>query len=205
MSGVSPELLDQVADEAPQTEMATIGPGQVDLLVQAAMGQSGVKRRCGPLDSVIPMFVELLGGVGGGRVEVPVGVGGPVRAVPGCPSPLAARIALWVARRPRPGHSGQAPAPATCLLHCEYRGGARLERIRLVPASVPGLGEAGTLLGARFGRPPRLGVWSGRWRVVECLGHRSLAHKGRWVIMAVRRSRGQESVHGVVEFVRVRS
>ena len=85
VSGVSPELLDQVADEAPQTEMATIGPGQVDLLVQAAMGQSGVKRRCGPLDSVIPMFVELLGGVGGGRVEVPVGVGGPVRSGPRVP------------------------------------------------------------------------------------------------------------------------
>jgi hypothetical protein len=82
MAGVPAVLLDQVAHEAPQAGMAAVGPGEMDELVEPAIGQGGVEPRPGPFDGVIPERVELCGGVIGGRVELPVGIGVPVDGVP---------------------------------------------------------------------------------------------------------------------------
>ena len=65
--GVPPVLLDQVADQAAQAGMAPVGPGEVDELVESAVGQRCIEPRAGPFDGAVPERVELFGSVAGGR------------------------------------------------------------------------------------------------------------------------------------------
>lgn len=46
--------------------MAAVGPGDVDELVEPAVGQGGVEPQPGPFDGAVPQRVELFGGVVGG-------------------------------------------------------------------------------------------------------------------------------------------
>ena len=94
MPGVPAVLLDQVADQPAQAGVATVGPGDVDELVEPAVGQGRGEPRAGPLDGAVPERVELVGGVVGGGGELPVGVAVPVGGVPRRAERLAAS-AWW--------------------------------------------------------------------------------------------------------------
>jgi hypothetical protein len=80
--GVPAVLLDQVAHEAPKAGVAAVGPGNVNELVESAVGEGGAESRPRLFDGVIPEGIELCRGVGGGRGELPVGFGLPVDRVP---------------------------------------------------------------------------------------------------------------------------
>jgi len=79
--GVPAILLDQVAEQPAQAGMASVGPGDVDELVEAAVGQDRVEPRCSS-------------------------VRGPRRAAvtPGCA--IANAIARWVSGRPASSATG---------------------------------------------------------------------------------------------------
>ena len=75
-------LLDQVDQDAPQAgrpAVRSLMPGE---LAQVAVGQGLGDRGAGPAHRVLPQRIELPGGVPGGRVPFPVGVGVPVHRVP---------------------------------------------------------------------------------------------------------------------------
>ncbi len=54
MPGVPPVLLDQVAEQPAQAEMAPVGHGEVDTLVESAVSQGCVEPRAGPFDGAVP-------------------------------------------------------------------------------------------------------------------------------------------------------
>ncbi len=60
MPGVPAVLLDQVAEEPAQAG-ATLGPGNVDELVEPTVGQGRVELCAGPFDGAVPERVELFG------------------------------------------------------------------------------------------------------------------------------------------------
>ena len=93
MPGVPAVLLDQVADESAQARVATVGPRDVDELVEPAVGQGRVEPRAGPLDRAVPERVELFGRVVGGGGELPVVVCRPSRWRP--TARRSARRAAW--------------------------------------------------------------------------------------------------------------
>jgi hypothetical protein len=61
MPGVAAILLDQVAEKPAQAGMTTVGPGEVDELVDTAARQRRVEPRAGPFDGTVPERVELFG------------------------------------------------------------------------------------------------------------------------------------------------
>ena len=61
MPGVPAVLLDQVAQEPAQAGMLAVRPGDVDELVESAVGQGCVEPGAGPFDGVVPERVELFG------------------------------------------------------------------------------------------------------------------------------------------------
>ena len=54
MPGVPAVLLDQVTEESAQADMATVRIGQVDELVEAAVGQGRIEPGAGPFHGTVP-------------------------------------------------------------------------------------------------------------------------------------------------------
>src|SRR5262245_60490353 len=84
MPGVPAIFLDHVADDPAQAGVAAVGPGDVDELVEAAVGQGCIEPGAGPFDGHVPQRVELFRSVAGGGGELPVPVAVPVGGVPRC-------------------------------------------------------------------------------------------------------------------------
>ena len=66
MAGVPAVLLDQVADQSAQADVLAVPPGEVNELVEPAVGERRFESRAGSFDRAVPERVELVGSVVGG-------------------------------------------------------------------------------------------------------------------------------------------
>src|SRR6266567_2141307 len=108
MAVVPRVLLDQMEQDPSQAGCPTVGPGAPGQPLQAAVGHCLRDQGAGAGHGVLPERLELLGGVLGGRVPVPVGVGLPVHRVP-----WERSLALAGATRERYGFCPTPPKAST--------------------------------------------------------------------------------------------
>jgi hypothetical protein len=136
MAVVPRVLLDHVDHDPTQAGCAAVGPGAPRELIQAAVGQHLSDEGAGAGYCALPEREELLGGVRGGRVPVPIGVGPPVHCikwwcrVPPV-QPLGEPVVLdesEVLEHPAQGH--------------RRRADRRLQTCRVQPPALPGEGRA---------------------------------------------------------------
>ena len=92
VAGMAAVLLKQIAQQPAQTQLTSTGPFQMDELIEAAVGKSGVEPGATSCNRSVPQRVELRRRFVGGEREGPIAAAIPAHRVPWLPDGLAAQL-----------------------------------------------------------------------------------------------------------------